>query len=85
MDHCPRVREAVVRGAIAARQTADAAGQNWLRIGFNATPTFGPRAAFWRELGVLSGAAFREAVGYVGIGAFPGAFRPTDPDDPHHA
>lgn len=77
----PRVREALVTGVIAARDEAGRRGFAHLSIGFNATPTVGPGAAFWEELGALGGDTFRRAVGYVGLDAFPGVFRPVNSDD----
>lgn len=76
----PRVREAVVRGVLAAKDEARAAGLGSLLIGFNGVPAFQPEDTFWAELGQLGGAAFAEAVDYVGLDCFPDVFRPVAPD-----
>ncbi len=51
-----------------------------MKVGFNATPTFGPAAAFWSQLKVLATPEFVEALNFVGLDFFPDVFRPAAPD-----
>lgn len=76
----PNVREALVRGVIAAKAAAREYGYTGLRIGFNATPSFAPHDDFWASIGMLGGATFLAAVDYVGLDFFPDVFRPVAPD-----
>jgi hypothetical protein len=76
----PNVRSALVEGVIAARAELDRLGQGTVKVGFNSTPTFGPGAEFWTDLGKLGGDAFRSALDYVGLDFFPDVFRSVAPD-----
>jgi hypothetical protein len=67
----PHVKEAVVQGVLTAHETLEALGDTEAQVGFN---TAGPDQAFYASLGELGGTAFAEAVDYVGIDLFPGAF-----------
>jgi hypothetical protein len=76
----PNVREALVKGIIAARDEACARGYDYLKIGFNAVPSFNPADDFWTSLGQMGGSDFVAAVDYVGLDFFPDVFRPVAPD-----
>lgn len=81
----PNVREALVRGVVAVKDEARSKGHDHLKVGFNAAPSFGSGAGFWREIGELGGRSFVEALGYVGLDFFPGVFGPAAPDgEPGH-
>jgi len=75
----PRVREALVRGVIAAREELDRLGSA-APAGFSVTPTFGDAASFWPAIGALGGPPFLDALGYVALDFFPDVFRPAAPD-----
>lgn len=59
----PNVLQAVREGMIAAKTSFPD-----LKVGFNATPTFGPTASFWAELRGIE-------VDFVGLDFFPDVFR----------
>ena len=75
----PNVREALVRGVIAAKEEARRLGSD-MKVGFNSTPTFGLNAEFWSSIGALGGKNFIKALDYVGLDFFPDVFRPVAPD-----
>ncbi|KJK57519.1 hypothetical protein [Saccharothrix sp. ST-888] len=75
----PNVREAVVRGVIAAKEEALACGFD-IAIGFNAVPNFDPADTFWPELGALMDDRFHRSLDYVGLDFFPDVFRPLPPE-----
>jgi hypothetical protein len=72
----PNVRRALVEGVISAKRILTGLGHPEVKVGFNATPTFGPSAEFWPSLRA-GGAAFVEALDYVGLDFFPDVFRPA--------
>ena len=72
----PKVREALVRGVLAAKEEARQRGLS-LKVGFNSTPTFGPSAEFWPALLNIGGERFADSVDYVGLDFFPDVFRPV--------
>ena len=76
----PNVRLALTEGVIAAKQTLRELGQTHVKVGFNATPTFGPSSEFWADLKSLAKTAFVESLDYVGLDFFPDVFRPAAPD-----
>lgn len=76
----PEVRRALVEGVIAARGELNRLGLGTVKVGFNATPTFGPGAEFWADVGRLGGDLFRAALDFVGLDFFPDVFRPVAPD-----
>ena len=79
----PNVQRAVVEGVIAAKDTLRALGASHIKVGFNATPTFGPAEAFWSNLKAIASPAFFESLDYVGLDFFPDVFRPvTAPGTP---
>ncbi|MFF9345758.1 hypothetical protein [Streptomyces sp. NPDC014734] len=77
----PGVREAIVRGVIAAKARARELGHTHLRVGFNTTPLFGPGASFVADLVALGGDAFVAELDYVGLDFFPDVFRPVPAAD----
>ena len=76
----PNVKQAVVEGVIAAKETLHAVGRSDIKLGFNTTPTFGKSADFWSSLKDLAGPRFFQALDYVGIDFFPDVFRRVAPD-----
>jgi hypothetical protein len=76
----PEVLNALVEGVIAAKQILRELGAEYVKVGFNATPTFGAAAAFWSQLKVLATPEFGEALNFVGLDFFPDVFRPAAPD-----
>jgi hypothetical protein len=76
----PPSLQALVRGVVAAKLTAIAAGLD-TKIGFNATPSFNPADTYWQELRSLATPAFYDALDYVGIDFFPDVFRPVPVDE----
>ena len=80
VDGCiPQVREALVRGVIAAKQEIRRSGFD-IQVGFNAAPSFDPADNFWSEIAALGGESFLDALDYVGLDFFPDVFRPLAPD-----
>jgi hypothetical protein len=71
----PNVQRAVVEGVIAAKTTLRALGASHVKVGFNATPTFGPGEAFWSSLKAIATSDFFNALDYVGLDFFPDVFR----------
>ena len=45
----PDVREALVKGVLAAKDEARRLGFDHVKVGFNAVPSFGPNDDFWRD------------------------------------
>lgn len=76
----PNVREALVRGVVAAKEAALACGRGDLRVGFNAVPTVDPADTFWPEIGRLADERFHASLDYVGFDFFPDVFRPIAAD-----
>jgi hypothetical protein len=76
----PNVRLALTEGVTAAKQTLRELGQPHVKVGFNATPTFGPSSEFWTDLKSLAKTAFVESLDYVGLDFFPDVFRPAASD-----
>jgi hypothetical protein len=67
---------ALVRGIEAARDEADAMGRTDLALGFTYAYRLPTDEAWFRSIGRLGGPAFREAVDYVGLQAYPGLVWP---------
>jgi hypothetical protein len=75
-------QEALVRGVTAAHQVKVRRGYRQLGIGFNWAYRTDPNreATFWGYLRDHGGRAFRRAVDWVGLDAYPGTiFPPTEP------
>ncbi|WP_327676596.1 hypothetical protein [Kitasatospora sp. NBC_00458] len=72
----PNVRQALVRGVVAAKEEALALGLD-LAVGFNAVLGFDPADTFWADLGELADERFHRALDYVGLDFFPDVFRPV--------
>jgi hypothetical protein len=76
VDGCiPQVREALVRGVIAAKEEIQRCGLD-IQVGFNAAPSFDPADDFWPAISALGGQSFLDALDYVGLDFFPDVFRP---------
>ena len=74
----PRVREALVRGVLAAHDEAGRRGIDHLSVGFNWAAQSGPaEAAFFSALRALGGRSFARAVDWVGVDAYPGTWGPA--------
>ena len=71
----PQVRDALIRGVIAAKEEALACGHD-IAVGFNAVPTFDPADTFWKDLGAAVDERFHRSLDYVGLDFFPDVFRP---------
>jgi hypothetical protein len=69
--------DALIRGVVAAKDEARRRGYGQLSVGFNWVYRWTPQgdAAFWAALG-RGGPAFRRAVDWVGLDAYPGTFFP---------
>jgi hypothetical protein len=67
------VRRAIVIGIPAARDELDRIGREDVELGFSVAWRWLPNSdvAFWREIGARGDAAFRRAVDYVGVQAYP--------------
>jgi hypothetical protein len=76
----PDVQRALVEGVRCAKETLAALGSGRVKVGFNATPTFGAAAGFWSALRDLGGQSFVAALDFVGLDFFPDVFRPLAPD-----
>lgn len=74
----PNVREALVRGVIAAKDEAYRKGYD-LQVGFNAVPSFNPADDFWPSIG-NAGSSFLDSLDYVGLDFFPDVFRRIEPE-----
>ena len=72
------VREALVKGVIAAKDEARKNGFGGLHVGFNWFYRLGPdhEHDFWSSLKQLGGKPFADAVDWVGLDAYPGTFFP---------
>ncbi|HEX6389477.1 MAG TPA: hypothetical protein VFZ89_08520 [Solirubrobacteraceae bacterium] len=75
------VREAIVRGVVAAREALDGAGRTGVPVGFTFAWRWLPQndRGFWQELGRRATPAFRKALGYVGLQVYPGLVWPPVP------
>jgi hypothetical protein len=73
-----RAEDALIRGIEAARAEARRRGFRQLRFGFTYAYRFSPPgdAAFFSYLGAHGGAAFRRALGFVGLDFYPGTVYP---------
>ncbi|MGI8804599.1 MAG: hypothetical protein ACR2IN_02700 [Thermoleophilaceae bacterium] len=71
-------RAALVRGVIAAKETAVERGYDQLEIGFNWFYRTDPanEQSFWEYLRDRGGERFVEAVDWIGLDAYPGTFFP---------
>jgi hypothetical protein len=73
----PGARDALVRGVIAAKDAARAAGRPQLQVGFNwAYQRGSAEADFFSSLRAAGGQAFEHAVDWVGVDAYPGTWGP---------
>lgn len=77
----PRVLEAIVQGAAAARDEARQGGRAGLCIGVNTTPLIGPSSTFLSDLTAAGGTALLDALDYIGLDMFPDVFVPVADGD----
>jgi hypothetical protein len=72
------VREALVKGVIAAKDEARKRGLSRLHVGFNWFYRLDPQSEqdFWSSLKTLGGKPFVDALDWVGLDAYPGTFFP---------
>jgi hypothetical protein len=77
----PGVEQAIVDGVLAARREAAAVGRRDLPLGFTVMWRSAPDRdqQFWENLGRLGTGAFRRALTYVGVQAYPGLVWPPAP------
>jgi hypothetical protein len=76
----PGARDALVRGAIAAKDEARHAAWSKLQVGFSwAYQRGAAEAAFFSSLRAAGGSAFAGAVDWVGVDAYPGTWGPPLP------
>lgn len=76
----PNVREAILGGVVAAKETARRLGRD-VSVGFNAVPSFGAPDDFWEEIGRRADRRFLDALDYVGVDFFPDVFHPVALED----
>jgi len=67
---------ALVQGIVAARREADRLGRRDLKLGFTYAYRFVADELFFDQIGRLSTPAFRHALDFVGLQAYPGLFYP---------
>ncbi len=72
------VREALVKGVVAAKDEARGRGLDRLHIGFNWFYRLDPQSDqdFWNALKTLGGQQFADSLDWVGLDAYPGTFFP---------
>jgi hypothetical protein len=75
----PRVADALIAGARAAKEKAARAGFPDLKVGCNSTPLFGPAAGYFADLTEAGGEGFIADLDYIGLDFFPDVFRPVEP------
>jgi hypothetical protein len=75
------VREAIVRGTVAARDELDRLGRDDVRLGFSFAWRWSPNSdrEFWQELGELATPEFLAATDYVGLQIYPHLVWPPAP------
>lgn len=76
----PGVKEALIRGVVAAREEIDKLKLQVL-VGFNAVPNFDTDANFWREIAAMAPPEFYQSLNYVGLDFFPDVFRSVSLQD----
>jgi hypothetical protein len=75
----PRVTEALIAGARAAKDKARRSGLPGLKVGCNSSPLFGQHSAFFVNLTRAGGEQFIADLDYIGLDFFPDVFRPIAP------
>lgn len=76
----PNVQRALVEGVVAVKDTLRRLGKYDVKVGFNATPTFGPSVSFWSGIGALGREGFHTCLDYAGLDFFPDVFASAAPD-----
>jgi len=72
----PRVTEALIAGARAARDKARRGGHPAMRVGCNSSPLLGSDSGFFAGLTRAGGDQFIADLDYIGLDFFPDVFRP---------
>jgi hypothetical protein len=75
----PRITEALIAGARAAKDKARRSGHCDLKVGCNSSPLLGPDSAFFADLTRAGGEQFIADLDYIGLDFFPDVFRPIAP------
>ncbi len=71
------VKDALVEGVIAAKKEIRSGSFHQIKVGFNWAYSTDPgETVFWRYLGQRGGAAFANALDWVGLDAYPGTWGP---------
>jgi hypothetical protein len=75
-------QDALISGVIAAKNEARRDGFGQVKVGFNWAWSAGAtQLAFWKYLGDHGGSAFRGALDWVGLDAYPGTWGPAIASD----
>jgi hypothetical protein len=75
----PRVTEALIAGARAAKDKARRSALTGLKVGCNSSPLLGQDSAFFTNLTRVGGEQFSADLDYIGLDFFPDVFRPIAP------
>jgi hypothetical protein len=75
----PRIAQALIAGARAAKDKARRSGHLDLKVGCNSSPLLGPDSAFFTDLTRAGGEQFIADLDYIGLDFFPDVFRPIAP------
>jgi hypothetical protein len=76
----PGAEDALIQGVVAAKREINAIGATQIRVGFNWAYQLGAaQDGFWRYMRRAGGRAFRRALDWVGIDAYPGTWGPELP------
>ena len=75
------VREAIVKGVLAADRKLRAIGRTDIQLGFSFAWRYAPNSdrSFWEEIGARATPRFRRALDYVGLQIYPGLVFPPAP------
>lgn len=76
----PNVREALVKGAIAAKKEAKSCGYEHIQVVFSAVSSFDHNDDFWKAIGEQGGIELINSLDYVGLDFYPDVLYPLAPD-----